>query len=199
MSIIGKIHQRYVFRRRVHVLTEHLAPLFPNNASVLDVGCGDGSIGSHIKEKRPDIRIEGIDVLVREKAIIPVTAFDGTLIPFGNDSFDVVIFVDVLHHTDNPTVLLREAKRVARQSVILKDHTRDGALAVHTLRFMDWIGNAHHGVALPYNYWSEAQWRAAFTSLNLEIRTWSRNLELYPWPGSLLFDRSLHFIADLAS
>jgi 2-polyprenyl-3-methyl-5-hydroxy-6-metoxy-1,4-benzoquinol methylase len=35
-------------------------------------------------------------------------------------SFDVVMFVDVLHHTKDPMVLLREARRVARRAIVVK-------------------------------------------------------------------------------
>ena len=66
-----------------------------------------------------------------------------------------------------PTVLLREAARVARQGVVIKDHTRDGILAGPILRFMDFVGNAHHGVALPYNYWPRRCWIGAFEELGL--------------------------------
>ena len=101
-------------------------------------------------------------------------------------SVDVVMFADVLHHTSDPEVLLREAQRVARQAVVLKDHTRDGLLAYTTLRFMDWVGNAHHGVVLPYNYWPEARWKTAFASLGLKIQKWQSKIPLYPWPASLV-------------
>jgi ubiquinone/menaquinone biosynthesis C-methylase UbiE len=50
------------------------------------------------------------------------------------------MFVYVLHHTNDPEVLLREAQRVALKAVVLKDHTRNGLLAYTTLRFMDWVG-----------------------------------------------------------
>ena len=55
------------------------------------------------------------------------------------------MFVDVLHHTDDPMVLLREAGRVASGFVLIKDHTQNGILAGRRLRFMDWVGNARHG------------------------------------------------------
>lgn len=179
------------------MLTEHLVRLLPRGASVLDIGCGDGSIDVSIKQARPDVEIKGIDTMVRKTTGIPVTPFDGATIPFTDKSFDVVMFADVLHHTNDPLVLLREAKRVARQVVVLKDHTCDGAFDGYTLRLMDWVGNAPYGVALPYNYWSEQQWRRAFDSLDLKMRTWSGKVGLYPWPASLLFDRSLHFVATL--
>jgi ubiquinone/menaquinone biosynthesis C-methylase UbiE len=197
VSVIGTIHDKYVFSRRIHVLAKQLASLIPENAKVLDVGCGDGNIARLLLAERPDIRIEGIDVLVRPMTHIPVTGFDGNTIPFADKSFDAVLFVDVLHHTDDPMVLLTEARRVARQAVILKDHCRDGVLAGPTLRFMDWVGNARHNVVLPYNYWPEAHWREAFAALGLTADPWTPKLGLYRWPFSMMFDRKLHFVTRL--
>ena len=198
MGIIEKFHENHVFSRRTEVLARHITMLIPDNAHVLDVGCGDGTIDSYITKMRPDVQIEGIDVMVRPTTQIPVKSFDGTKIPFNENSFDVVLFIDVLHHTIEPAVLLTEAKRVARQAIVLKDHTRNGFAAESTLKIMDWVGNAHHDVVLPYNYWSEQQWQTAFDSLGLNIEKWLSELGLYPWPASLLFERSLHFIARLA-
>jgi SAM-dependent methyltransferase len=138
-----------------------------------------------------------VDVLLRPASRIPVREFDGQHLPFPDQSFDVVMFVDVLHHTNDPAILLREAKRVARVAVVLKDHTQDGPFAYHTLRFMDWVGNAHHGVALPYNYWPGDKWRDAFAAIGLAPERWNSRLGLYPFPASLIFDRNLHFVARL--
>jgi len=197
MSIVGTVHANLVFGRRVRILADQLASLLPKNATVLDVGCGDGTLDSLILRSRPDLVINGIDVLVRPHTLIPVVPFDGNTIPYSNQAFDVVMFVDVLHHTDDPTVLLREAKRVARQAIVLKDHTKDGVLAGPTLRFMDWVGNRHHGVVLPYNYWTHDQWERALIDLGLSISAWNANVGLYPWPASHVFDRALHFVAKL--
>ncbi len=108
-----------------------------------------------------------------------------------------MLFVDVLHHTRDPIVLLREAKRVARKGIVIKDHCSDDLFDYWTLRFMDWVGNAPHGVVLPYNYWSRQQWLAAFAELQLKVAVWQDRLGLYPSPASFLFERKLHFIAVL--
>ena len=197
MSLIGRLHSGYVHGRRVGVLTEHLAEMIPRGAHVLDVGCGDGLLAHELMVRRPDIQIRGIDVLVRHPAFIPVEEFQGQVIPYSDGSFDVVMLVDVLHHTDDPTVLLREAARVSRMGIVVKDHTCDGFLAKPTLRFMDWVGNAHHGVALPYNYWPRRAWLESFACLGLKIGVWKTHLALYVRPASWVFDRSLHFIARL--
>jgi SAM-dependent methyltransferase len=197
MNSVGMLHQSLVFNRRTRILAERLAALIPRGASVLDVGCGDGTIASLMLRQRADISIRGLDVLVRPETKIPVEPFDGQCLPCGDQSFDVVSFIDVLHHTDDPTILLKEAKRVARKAIALKDHTMDGVLAYQTLRFMDWVGNASHGVALPYNYWPERKWRASFDVLGLRIADWQTELGLYPFPASLVFERGLHFVAAL--
>lgn len=197
MSLIESIHGGYVFKRRVQVLSTHLAELMPRNAEVLDVGCGDGLIAKLIMERRPDVKLQGIDVLLRPQTHVPVLQFDGFKIPHPDKSFDCVMFVDVLHHTEDPMILLSEAARVARIAVVLKDHCRDGLLAQQTLRFMDWVGNARHGVVLPYNYWSDAQWQEGFAKLGLKTAERRDSLGLYPFPASLAFERSLHFIARM--
>ncbi|MCG8584022.1 MAG: class I SAM-dependent methyltransferase, partial [Pirellulales bacterium] len=198
MSVIDRAHGSLVHSRRVRVLAEKIADILPQDASVLDVGCGDGLLARKIIESRPDIDIRGVDVLVREDTAIPVKAFDGTQIPHGDRSFDVVMFVDVLHHTEDPMVLLQEARRVARRAIVIKDHTLDGFMAGPTLRFMDRVGNARHGVALPYNYWPKQRWLNAFDELGLNIELWIDRLGLYPWPGGAIFERSLHYLTRLS-
>ena len=197
MGVIGRAHSGLVFGRRVQVLAREIADLLPAGR-VLDVGCGDGSIARAVMDRRPDVTIEGIDVLVRPETHIPVTGFDGATIPHGDASFDAVLFVDVLHHTDDATVLLREAARVA-PAVVIKDHLADGVLAGPTLRLMDWVGNAHHGVVLPYNYWRRARWEQAFAEVGLSPREWRTDLGLYPAPATWLFDRRLHVACRLAT
>ena len=193
MSIVGSIHNGLVFPRRTRVLAGRLAQLIPARSSVLDVGCGDGLIDRMIMDAI-GVSIQGIDTLVRPETQIPVLAFDGVRIPYPDQTFDIVMFVDVLHHTQEAKLLLCEAARVGR-NVLIKDHYREGFLAETTLRVMDWVGNAHHGVVLPYNYLSRSEWAEAFQHARLKIDHIDINLGLYPFPFSSIFDRSLHFLA----
>ena len=197
MSVVDRVHGGYVHRRRVRVLADELAVLPGRGARLLDVGCGDGLLAREIKQRRPDVDVQGIDVLARPGAHIPVGPFDGRRIPFEDRAFDMVLMVDVLHHTDDPMVLLREASRVARAGVLLKDHTNDTPFSGRILRFMDRVGNERHGVNLVYNYWSTARWRTAFVELGFEAAIWNTRPALYPWPASWVFGSGLHFIAKL--
>jgi SAM-dependent methyltransferase len=197
MNFLELLHGGYIHKRRISVLGQWCSNLISRDASVLDVGSGDGQLARLVGDKRPDISIQGIDVLLRKDAAIPVEKFDGTTIPYGERSFDVVMFVDVLHHTDDPMILLSEAVRVARQVILVKDHLLQGMFGYSTLRLMDWVGNARHNVALPYNYWTPPQWHGAFDKLGLAVSSWESNLRLYPFPVDLIFGRSLHFVAAL--
>ena len=192
-AIAGALHRKFVLGRRARILAGHLCRFLPPNARVLDVGSGDGAIDALIQKQRPDVSLVGMDVLVRPSALVPVHSFDGVTIPYAAQSFDVVMFVDVLHHTIDPLVLLREGARVGK-SILIKDHFRDGFLAGFTLRLMDCAGNAHHGAVPPCSYWQEAQWRDAFSSLDLEARESIASLGLYPSVVAWIFERHLHFI-----
>ena len=195
--MLGTVHERLVYGRRIGVLTRHVAELMPRNATVLDVGSGDGLLARRVMEARPDLTIRGVDVLPRPRAHIAIELFDGVRLPFSAGSFDVTLMVDVLHHASQQDTLLREMSRVARRRVVIKDHFAAGFLAHTTLRFMDWVGNARHGVVLPYAYWSPDQWDRGFANAGLRVVERRERLGLYPWPASALFERRLHFIAAL--
>jgi SAM-dependent methyltransferase len=196
-ALLDTLHTRFVFGRRVRILARHLSQKMPAAARVLDVGCGDGQISAEIMKLREDVRVTGIDVLLRPAPHIPVIQFDGRTIPFDNSTFDLVMFVDVLHHTISPAALLVEAARVSKRHILLKDHVRNGFLGGVILRLMDWVGNAHHGVALPYNYLSREEWLRTYESLNLRELKLTTELRLYPPPVDFVFGRNLHFVALL--
>lgn len=188
----------WYYNRRIWVLSHALAKSISGRGTVLDIGCGDGQLAKALMELRPDLKVEGVDVVARPKTLIPVAQYDGVTLPFADKSFDYVTIVDVLHHTDDPTVVLSEASRVARHGVVIKDHLREGMLAQVTLAFMDWCGNIGDGVPLPYNFLSRTEWQGAFFKAKLEALQTIEKLDIYLPPARWVFDRQLHFVSLLA-
>ena len=107
--------------------------LWSNGASVLDVGAGSGEIPLYLQRKY-GLLCHGVDVVKPSKnrffansssnghgkEYLPIELFDGSSLPSANKSFDIVMFVSVLHHAANATVaLVREAARVARRYIIV--------------------------------------------------------------------------------
>jgi len=196
-SLLGRAHATLIFARRAQILSAAICNLLPPDAAVLDVGSGDGTIAYSWRERRSDLKVDGIDILVRPETKIPVRAFDGRTIPYDDRSFDVVSFIDVLHHADDVEQLLREARRVSRNWVIVKDHFAENTWDRVTLALMDWVGNAPHGVSLPYNYRSRDQWKSAFKTVGLAEAKIELEIPLYPFPLNWVFGRGLHFISLL--
>jgi ubiquinone/menaquinone biosynthesis C-methylase UbiE len=194
---LNAVHSSLVSGRRVGVLAQHLAARLPRDSRVLDVGAGDGALAAKIMQLRPDVTIEGIDVSIRPKVRIPVGLFDGVHIPTERSSFDCVMLVDVLHHAQDAALLLREAVRVTRRQLLIKDHVCEGILASTTLRFMDYVGNWGHDVAVRGKYFSETEWRNLISQARLVINEKVDRLDIYPFPFTHIFDRRLHVLFEL--
>ncbi len=194
---LKRVHAFAVLRRREEVLASRIAELLGGANSLLDVGCGDGVIAGLVAENRPGMTVEGVEVLDREHCAIPYVLFDGTTLPFPDGAFDCVSFVDVLHHTEDPSGLIGEAARVSGRYVVIKDHVWSNRFDYFVLRVMDWVGNRPYKVHLNYNYLRKQQWDEIFERHGLHVAAWNTDIGLYPFPFNLLFEHGKHFIALL--
>jgi SAM-dependent methyltransferase len=183
--------------RRTRRIAAAISELPISDARILDVGSGNGMLAKTLMQLRPDLYIEGIDILDWPDQLIWTRKFDGETIPNNVGDWDYCLVSDVLHHCELPSRLLSEALRVSSKGVIIKDHVADTFLDRVVLSFMDWFGNRGYGVRLPYNYWSWIQWNVEFARNNSPPTFTMRSLGLYPFPLGLIFDRRLHFLCLL--
>ena len=94
------------------------ASKYCQNSTVLDVACGVG-YGSEILSRNGAKRVVGVDIsydsLQRTNGNPAIfAAGDVSMLPLGNDTFDVVVSFETIEHVPNPEALLVEILRVLK-------------------------------------------------------------------------------------
>jgi 2-polyprenyl-3-methyl-5-hydroxy-6-metoxy-1,4-benzoquinol methylase len=109
--------QRYLLRR----FHRRMASLLKATGAtrILDAGCGEGFVVSYLLQETDGLTITGIDcsleAIEMARQMVPGVLFDaGDLreMPYGGDSFDLVMCLEVLEHLPDPHKGLRELRRV---------------------------------------------------------------------------------------
>ena len=139
------------FTDAIDMIEASLAARIPEDARLIDVGCGTGN-GLLIFHERFGVSGVGVDVsdgmldIARAKMAgrnlpIEVHQVDGESLPFDDNMFDAGISFEVLEHTPNPALLLSELARVVKPG---------GTVVVST----------------PNTLWEPVHWFAAKTGLH---------------------------------
>lgn len=198
LKILKSTHGKIVHSRRVEIISSIIANNLPKElGSILDIGCGDGKLSKLIQDKSSDIKIVGVDIMERPSCEIEYHSYNGVTLPFEKDSFGSVLFVDVLHHTSDINQVISESLKTSKKYFIIKDHLYWNKLDFLILKFMDWVGNAPHGVKVIYNFQDKKSWDSVFKNNNLQVVYYNENLKLYPQLINWIFGRKMHFIAVL--
>ncbi len=168
LSPLRALDEQIFFPLRRNNLTRLLAPCLGKGDTILDVGSSCGRLAKQLMNS-VECHIEGIDICLQPHACIPVRQYDGHHFPFETDSFDGVMMVDMLHHTTHPEQVLREAARVSRRYILIKDHYWNTPADVIGLQVSDYVGNAPYGIDLPYHYFKMAEWMQLFGEVGLRV------------------------------
>ena len=101
-----------------------IAAWIPKGASVLDLGCGDGSLLRYLKETRA---VRGYGVEISDADLVSCIAngvnviqndLDSGLSDFEDNSFDFVMLSQTLQATRHTEPLIREMLRVGREGIV---------------------------------------------------------------------------------
>ena len=130
--------ERYTHGHHESVLKSHTWRTIANSAqylssalepgmSLLDVGCGPGTITVEFADRLAPGRVVGLDAaaeviaIAREaaRANLEFLVGDAYTLPFDDDTFDVVHAHQLLQHVADPVAVLREFRRVAKPGAIV--------------------------------------------------------------------------------
>jgi 2-polyprenyl-3-methyl-5-hydroxy-6-metoxy-1,4-benzoquinol methylase len=98
--------------------------------TLLDTGCGSGLAMRYMRDAVPELDVRGNDPsaelleVATERFGIPADRLDqadSTNLPYADGEFDVVVETAVLHHVPDPSLVIAEMLRVARQAIFISD------------------------------------------------------------------------------
>lgn len=122
---LEKFQDDYWKKHIQQIVFRHKAALdLVEKGPVLDLGCGDGLFLEMLKNRG----IEGIGLEISSIAVekakrkgLNVRKFDfsNTPLPFDDNSFEVVVLLDVLEHLYQPDKVLKEIHRVTKSDFVL--------------------------------------------------------------------------------
>lgn len=133
-NVVGNFEDKYASRNPIarrlvagflDAVTELYVRAGPRGKTVLEVGCGEGKLATHLIRHAPTpARYLATDVsldAIRGELDPPIeTAIASAYeLPFASASFDVVVCCEVLEHLDQPARGLAEVARVARERVLI--------------------------------------------------------------------------------
>lgn len=144
-----------------------VARVLPPRADVLDVGCGTGFIAHHLKSMLGST-VVGLDVGTSTAARINYLPYDGRHFPVRDQSFDAVLLCYVLHHAQDPRLVLNEVSRVLRDgglAIIYEDIP-----SIWWDRAVCWTHDRQwRGRTGPCTFQAEHDWRRMFSLAGFEV------------------------------
>jgi ubiquinone/menaquinone biosynthesis C-methylase UbiE len=103
-------------------------------SSILDIGSGTGRAIMELGKKLPECNITGLEPVAALREIAynngvsreQLIDGDATNIQYGDNSFDLVCELGVLHHIPQPGLAVAEMLRVASKAIFISDSNRFG-------------------------------------------------------------------------
>ena len=101
-----------------------IASWIPQGSSVLDLGCGDGSLLRYLRETR-EVRGYGVEIsdakvaaCIANNVNVLQSDLESGIADFEDQSFDFVILSQTLQATRDTEALMREIVRVGREGIV---------------------------------------------------------------------------------
>lgn len=148
----------------VHRKLQTVIPFIQGNT--IDIGSGNGMVAHYLQEKKYQITALDVADLSIHKNIKTIV-YDGQKMPFKNKEFNTGLILTVLHHTDNPEAILKEAQRVCKRLIIIED-IYNNIIQQYMTYAMDTIVNFGHS-NMTYQNKNDIEWKTTFKQLGLKV------------------------------
>ena len=97
-------------KRKLRRLQKHLKFLDQH----IEIGSGTGSVLSVMRKQ--NYYVDGLDFADNSfRDDLKPIVYNGRMIPFAKNVYDTALLLTVLHYTDDPEAILREAGRIAKR------------------------------------------------------------------------------------
>lgn len=106
--------ESFIVRKEILKAVQNIIPQF--KGKILDSGCGSMPYKELVLTNKNVESYIGLDIEsgLNYEDVKPDVLWDGKIMPFENESFDVVISTEVLEHVPDPDAYLAEVKRVLK-------------------------------------------------------------------------------------
>lgn len=172
-SLTNTIKRRFKRMRRrrkvgrAYDMALEVARVLPPRSNILDVGCGNGFIAHHLQSMLGST-VVGLDVGPNTAARINYLPYDGRHFPVQDESFDAVLLCYVLHHAQDPRLVLNEVSRVLRVGGLVIIY--EDIPSIWWDRIVCWTHDRQwRGRTGPCSFHAEHEWRRIFNSAGFEI------------------------------
>lgn len=160
--------------------------------SVLDVGCGEGFTLQRLTNEHIGKKLEGSDSIQEAldlgKKIHPhLKLVKGDLyeLPYGNNSFDLLICTEVLEHLEDPKKALKELVRVSKKYILLSVPNEPWFTLSRILRGKDILQIGKHPEHL--QYWTSGEFETFVKQESVSILT-----KKHPIPWTMILIEKNH-------
>ncbi len=161
------VRPSYFSKKLAAPLVERIIPYIAVQNKIIDIGCGSCFVAQSLLQKGFNVAaLVDIENKGRAANIKPLI-YDGETLPFPDNSFDVALLLNVLHHAKNPKKTLSEARRTVKKIIVIEDIHRNTLQKILML-LMDSVLNLELSYNL-VNHKSDAEWKSLFEKLKLRI------------------------------
>lgn len=162
-QIFSKIYKRAALK-----MCSDCAGFIKNGSIILDLGCGSGIVGKTFQDFFK-AELFGVDIIDRRAVSLPFQIYDGIHLPFLEKSFNTVLINYVLHHAQDPLALLKEARRVAEDKIVIFEDLPEGFLSKIICKFHGKSYSNFFQNPDKTSFKSEKEWENIFKDLGFNI------------------------------